>query len=81
MPMGRLTTVVTRAVIRLTLEAAIHSMLPKNASYQRNDHSLGGNCRKRASENDIGTTISTGRIRYSRIAATRTLKSTWDRRI
>ncbi|MNJ71992.1 hypothetical protein D3C77_685970 [compost metagenome] len=54
---------VATAVIRLTLAALIHSMLWKNAAYQFSDHSLGGNCRKRASENDIGTTISTGTIR------------------
>ncbi|BBI52315.1 hypothetical protein HORIV_47360 [Vreelandella olivaria] len=51
------------ATIRLVFAADIQPGLLKKVSYQRNEKLLGGKERKRLSENDMGTTMSSGRIK------------------
>ena len=49
--------------MKVTRVACIQAALPIYSWYQRSDSDGGGNVRKRVLENDIGTMISTGKIR------------------
>jgi hypothetical protein len=54
---------VSAATAKVTRVACIQAALPIYSWYQRSDSDGGGNVRKRVLENDIGTMISTGKIR------------------
>ena len=66
---GVLTATVTAANFALTSIESYQSALEKNRSNQRSDHSGGGKSRNLELENDIGTTMSTGSAKNTRIRA------------